>query len=129
MLGATINAVDVGYINRKGKWLWRTFIQDLMTANIPFNLACGIARSGAYNRTLTPFGFQVSNTQLQESPSVHCNVSVYECWKMKTPMLLVHGEVDNNPELLPCKPNATFKRGAWSSSKNGDLPKKSWLCS
>ncbi|MBW6499280.1 MAG: prolyl oligopeptidase family serine peptidase [Bacteroidales bacterium] len=76
-----------------------------MTANLLSHsnlFAAGVARSGAYNRTLTPFGFQgeertywqASETYDLMSPFMHAD-------KMKTPMLLIHGIDDNNSGTFP----------------------------
>ena len=62
----------------------------------------GIARSGAYNRTLTPFGFQAEERTYWEAPDVYYNMSPFSfANKIKTPLLLVHGEMDNNPGTFP----------------------------
>src|SRR5690554_7659533 len=59
--------------------------------------AAGIARSGAYNRTLTPFGFQSEQRNYWEAPEVYNEMSPFmNADKMKYPLLLVHGEADNN---------------------------------
>lgn len=57
----------------------------------------GVARSGAYNRTLTPFGFQGERRTFWEAKNTYLNVSpFYEAEKMKRPMLLIHGQADDN---------------------------------
>jgi dipeptidyl aminopeptidase/acylaminoacyl peptidase len=59
--------------------------------------AAGIARSGAYNRSLTPFGFQSERRSFWEAPSVYMNVSPFShATKIKEPLLLIHGAADNN---------------------------------
>jgi dipeptidyl aminopeptidase/acylaminoacyl peptidase len=76
-----------------------------MTANLLAHsdiFRTGIARSGAYNRTLTPFGFQAEqrtyweavDTYTQMSPFTHAN-------KIKEPILLIHGEADDNSGTFP----------------------------
>lgn len=71
-----------------------------MTANLLAHcdlFAAGIARSGAYNRTLTPFGFQNESRTLWESPNVYLAMSPFmSADKLKTPILLIHGQADNN---------------------------------
>lgn len=58
----------------------------------------GIARSGAYNRTLTPFGFQNERRTLWEAPEMYLKVSpLMYADKIKEPLLLLHGDADNNP--------------------------------
>ena len=72
-----------------------------MTANLlahSDDYAYGIARSGAYNRTLTPFGFQSERRSFWEAKDVYMNVSPFNfADKIKKPLLLIHGEADNNP--------------------------------
>jgi len=73
-----------------------------MTANLlahcPDLFCCGIARSGAYNRTLTPFGFQSEQRSLWEVSDVYHTMSPFQnAHKVKKPILLIHGDEDNNP--------------------------------
>ena len=76
-----------------------------MTANLLAHsdlFAAGIARSGAYNRTLTPFGFQSEERTLWESPDVYMKMSPFMyADKIHTPILLIHGEADNNSGTFP----------------------------
>lgn len=76
-----------------------------MTANLLAHtdlFAAGIARSGAYNRTLTPFGFQSEERTLWQAPEVYSNMSPFNfADKIKTPILLIHGEADNNSGTFP----------------------------
>ena len=75
-----------------------------MTANLLAHtnfFAAGIARSGAYNRTLTPFGFQAEERTFWEAPETYIKMSPFtHADKIKTPLLLIHGEADNNSCLL-----------------------------
>ncbi|PKI48186.1 hypothetical protein CRG98_031451 [Punica granatum] len=76
-----------------------------MTANLlahaPHLFCCGIARSGAYNRTLTPFGFQNEDRTLWEATNTYVEMSPFmSANKIKKPILLIHGEEDNNPGTL-----------------------------
>ena len=73
-----------------------------MTANLlaaaPGLFAAGIARSGAYNRTLTPFGFQSERRSYWEAPDVYHRLSPFtHADKIVDPLLLIHGAEDNNP--------------------------------
>jgi dipeptidyl aminopeptidase/acylaminoacyl peptidase len=62
----------------------------------------GIARSGAYNRTLTPFGFQNEDRTYWEDPELYYDMSPFSyADKIKTPLLLVHGEMDDNSGTFP----------------------------
>ncbi|HEY8399019.1 MAG TPA: prolyl oligopeptidase family serine peptidase [Flavihumibacter sp.] len=76
-----------------------------MTANLLAHtnlFKAGIARSGAYNRTLTPFGFQAEERTYWEAPEVYYNMSPFNfANKIKTPILLLHGEMDNNSGTFP----------------------------
>jgi len=76
-----------------------------MTANLLAHsdlFAAGIARSGAYNRTLTPFGFQAEPRTYWEAPDVYYNMSPFmHADKVKTPILLIHGIADNNSGTFP----------------------------
>lgn len=98
---AAINAVDsLGYIDRDRIAVGGHSYGAFMTANLLTHsdlFAAGIARSGAYNRTLTPFGFQSEERNYWKSPEVYNNMSPFmNAHKMKTPLLLTHGEDDNN---------------------------------
>jgi dipeptidyl aminopeptidase/acylaminoacyl peptidase len=62
----------------------------------------GIARSGAYNRTLTPFGFQAEERTLWEAPEIYFKMSPFmHADKVNEPILLIHGEADNNSGTFP----------------------------
>jgi len=83
-----------------------------MTANLLARcdlFAAGIARSGAYNRTLTPFGFQSERRTLWEAPETYINMSPFmHADKIKTPILLIHGEADNNSGTFPIQSERLF---------------------
>ncbi len=76
-----------------------------MTANLLAHTSlfkAGIARSGAYNRTLTPFGFQGEERTYWETPEVYYDMSPFShAGKIKTPLLLIHGDADNNSGTFP----------------------------
>ena len=98
---AAIDAVDnLGYIDRKKVAVGGHSYGAFMTANLLSHsdlFAAGIARSGAYNRTLTPFGFQSEERSYWKAPDVYNTMSPFmNADKMKTPMLIIHGEADNN---------------------------------
>ncbi|MDQ6758153.1 MAG: prolyl oligopeptidase family serine peptidase [Bacteroidota bacterium] len=62
----------------------------------------GISRSGAYNRTLTPFGFQNEERTYWQAPDVYFKMSPFNyADKIKTPLLMIHGEADNNSGTFP----------------------------
>ncbi len=76
-----------------------------MTANLLSHCSlfkAGIARSGAYNRTLTPFGFQSELRTIWEAPELYMKVSPFMyADKINAPILLIHGEADNNSGTFP----------------------------
>lgn len=83
-----------------------------MTANLLANsdlFAAGIARSGAFNRTLTPFGFQSERRTLWEAPEIYFKISPFmHAHKINEPILLIHGEVDNNSGTYPFQSKRLF---------------------
>jgi dipeptidyl aminopeptidase/acylaminoacyl peptidase len=83
-----------------------------MTANLLAHcnlFAAGIARSGAYNRTLTPFGFQSERRTLWEAPETYVKMSPFMfADKIKTPLLLIHGMADNNSGTFPIQSERLF---------------------
>lgn len=83
-----------------------------MTANLLAHsdlFRAGIARSGAYNRTLTPFGFQAEQRTFWEAPDLYARMSPF--WyahQINEPMLLIHGEADNNSGTFPVQSERMF---------------------
>jgi dipeptidyl aminopeptidase/acylaminoacyl peptidase len=62
----------------------------------------GIARSGAYNRSLTPFGFQNEDRTYWQDPQLYYAMSPFNfADKITTPLLLTHGEMDDNSGTFP----------------------------
>jgi dipeptidyl aminopeptidase/acylaminoacyl peptidase len=111
---AAIDAVDkLGYINRKKVAIGGHSYGAFMTANLLTHcdlFACGIARSGAYNRTLTPFGFQSEQRNYWDVPAIYNEMSPFmTADKMKTPLLLVHGDADNNPGTFTLQSERYFQ--------------------
>jgi dipeptidyl aminopeptidase/acylaminoacyl peptidase len=76
-----------------------------MTANLLANsdlFSAGIARSGAYNRTLTPFGFQAEERTYWQAPEVYFKMSPFmHANDIDEPILLIHGQMDNNSGTHP----------------------------
>jgi dipeptidyl aminopeptidase/acylaminoacyl peptidase len=83
-----------------------------MTANLLAHsdlFKAGIARSGAYNRTLTPFGFQNEERTYWQAPEIYYKMSPFSyADKIKTPILLIHGEADNNSGTFPLQSERLF---------------------
>jgi len=129
---AAIDAVDkLGYIDRTRVGVGGHSYGAFMTANLLEHtklFACGIARSGAYNRTLTPFGFQSEQRNYWEVPNVYNTMSPFmNADKMKTPLLLVHGEADNNPGTFTLQTERYFQalKGLGAPVRMVILPKES----
>ena len=76
-----------------------------MTANLLAHtdlFRAGIARSGAYNRTLTPFGFQAEQRNYWQATDVYTQMSPFTfADRIKAPILLIHGQADDNPGTFP----------------------------
>ena len=83
-----------------------------MTANLLAHtnlFKAGIARSGAYNRTLTPFGFQGEDRTYWQAPSLYYDMSPFSyADKIKTPLLLIHGDSDDNQGTFPINSERLF---------------------
>jgi dipeptidyl aminopeptidase/acylaminoacyl peptidase len=102
-----------------------------MTANLLAHtkeFAAGIARSGAYNRTLTPFGFQTERRSYWEAPDVYDQVSPFRyADRITAPLLLIHGERDANPGTFPIQSERLFQaiRGNGGTARLVMLPYES----
>ncbi|MBC7651855.1 MAG: S9 family peptidase [Deinococcales bacterium] len=83
-----------------------------MTANLLAHtnlFKAGLARSGAYNRTLTPFGFQNEERTYWQAPQLYFEMSPFSyADKIKTPILLIHGDSDDNPGTFPINSERLF---------------------
>lgn len=129
---AAIDAVDeLGYIDRSRVAVGGHSYGAFMTANLLTHsdlFAAGIARSGAYNRTLTPFGFQAEERNYWEAPSVYNTMSPFmNADKMKTPLLLIHGGDDNNSGTHTMQSERYFNalKGLGAPARLVILPKES----
>lgn len=129
---AAIDAVDnLGYIDRDKVAVGGHSYGAFMTANLLSHsdmYAAGIARSGAYNRTLTPFGFQSEERSYWEAPEIYYNMSPFmHADKMKTPLLLIHGVADNNSGTYPLQSERYFNalKGLGAPVRLVMLPKES----
>ena len=99
-----------------------------MTANLLAHtdlFRAGVARSGAYNRTLTPFGFQNEQRTLWEAPETYLNMSPFIfASKLKEPILFTHGEMDDNTGTYPIQSDRMFAavRGNGGTARLVTLP-------
>lgn len=129
---AAIDAVDaMGYIDPNRIAVGGHSYGAFMTANLLTHsnlFAAGIARSGAYNRTLTPFGFQSEERNYWEAPDIYNTMSPFmNAHKMKTPLLLIHGQADNNSGTYPMQSERYFNalKGLGAPARLVMLPKES----
>ena len=129
---AAIDAVDsMGFINKERVAIGGHSYGAFMVANLLSHsnlFAAGIARSGAYNRTLTPFGFQSEERNYWEAPEIYYQMSPFmHADKIKTPILLIHGEADNNSGTYPLQSQRYFNalKGLGVTTRLVILPKES----
>jgi dipeptidyl aminopeptidase/acylaminoacyl peptidase len=98
-------AVEMGIADRDRIGVYGHSYGAFMTANLLAHTKlfhAAVAESGAYNRTLTPFGFQAERRTFWEASDVYTKMSPF--WfadKIKTPVLLIHGEADDNTGTFP----------------------------
>ena len=106
-------AVDRGFADREKVVVGGHSYGAFMTANLLAHsdlFATGIARSGAYNRTLTPFGFQSERRTFWEAPDAYFAVSPFmHADKINEPLLMIHGEIDNNSGTFPMQSERLFQ--------------------
>ena len=123
--------VDMGVGDRDRVGVGGHSYGAFMTANLLAHsdlFAAGIARSGAYNRTLTPFGFQREERTYWEDPDLYNYMSPFmHANKVNEPILLIHGEEDNNSGTFPIQSVRFFNaiKGHGGTSKLVMLPKES----
>ena len=102
-----------------------------MTANLLAHcdlFKAGIARSGAYNRTLTPFGFQSERRSFWDAKDIYFGISPFmHAHKINEPILLVHGENDNNSGTFPMQSKRMYQaiKGNGGSVRLVMLPNES----
>jgi len=106
-------AVEMGVTDRKrvgvGGHSYGAFMTDNLLARSDLFKA-GIAESGAPNRTLTPFGFQNERRTIWQAPETYLKMSPFMyADKIKTPLLLIHGEMDDNDGTFPIQSERMFE--------------------
>ncbi|MGE5812855.1 MAG: prolyl oligopeptidase family serine peptidase [Acidobacteriota bacterium] len=109
---AVDKAVEMGIADRDRIGVGGHSYGAFMTANLLAHsdiFRAGIARSGAYNRTLTPFGFQNERRTFWEVPEVYSRMSpFFYADKINEPILLIHGEMDDNSGTFPIQSERLF---------------------
>ncbi|MDD2595603.1 MAG: prolyl oligopeptidase family serine peptidase [Bacteroidales bacterium] len=111
---AAINFVDsIGVGDRDRVAVSGHSYGGFMTANLLAHtklFRAGIARSGAYNRSLTPFGFQSERRNYWKAKSIYDTMSPFTyADKLKTPILLIHGQMDNNSGTFPIQSERLYQ--------------------
>ncbi|QEL14439.1 S9 family peptidase [Limnoglobus roseus] len=106
-------AVEMGPVDRDRIGVGGHSYGAFMTANLLAHsdlFRAGIARSGAYNRTLTPFGFQNERRTFWEAPGVYATMSPFNnVTKINEPILLIHGAADDNPGTFPVQSERLYQ--------------------
>jgi dipeptidyl aminopeptidase/acylaminoacyl peptidase len=110
---AVDKAVSMGIVDRDRVIAGGHSYGAFMTANLLAHsdiFRAGIARSGAYNRTLTPFGFQNERRTFWEIPQVYGQMSpFFYADKINEPILLIHGEADDNSGTFPIQSERLYR--------------------
>jgi dipeptidyl aminopeptidase/acylaminoacyl peptidase len=106
-------AVEMGVADRDRVCVGGHSYGAFMTANLLAHcdlFKAGVARSGAYNRTLTPFGFQSERRSFWNAKDVYFNISPFmHADKINEPILLIHGEKDNNSGTFPIQSKRMYQ--------------------
>ena len=98
--GASLGVVDPKRVAVMGHSYGAFMTANLLAHSDMFR--AGIARSGAYNRTLTPYGFQAEERTYWQAPEVYYKMSPFSyADKIKIPLLMIHGEADDNQGTFP----------------------------
>jgi dipeptidyl aminopeptidase/acylaminoacyl peptidase len=111
---AAIDAVDrMGVVDPKRVGVMGHSYGAFMVANLLAHsdlFAAGLARSGAYNRSLTPFGFQAEERTYWQAQSIYLRMSPFNyADKINEPLLLIHGDADNNPGTFTLQSERLFQ--------------------
>ena len=123
--------VRLGIVDAKRVGVMGHSYGAFMTANLLAHSSlfkAGLARSGAYNRTLTPYGFQGEERTFWQAPEVYNAMSPFNyADKIKTPILLIHGEADNNSGTFPIQSERFYAalKGQGATARYVVLPAES----
>jgi dipeptidyl aminopeptidase/acylaminoacyl peptidase len=124
-------AVEEGVADRNRVGIGGHSYGAFMTANILAHsdlFKAGIANSGAYNRTLTPFGYQSERRTLWEAPETYVAVSpLFAADGLEEPVLFVHGAIDDNDGTYPEQSIGMFRalQGNGGTARLVVLPEES----
>ena len=106
-------AVEMGVTDRDRVGVGGHSYGAFMTANLLAHstlFRAGMAESGAYNRTLTPFGFQSERRTFWEAPDIYMTMSPFaNAQKIKAPLLMIHGEADDNQGTFPIQSDRMYQ--------------------
>jgi dipeptidyl aminopeptidase/acylaminoacyl peptidase len=123
-------AVERGIADRRRVGVGGHSYGAFMTANLLAHcdlFAAGIARSGAYNRTLTPFGFQSERRTIWEAPGAYVKLSpFFSAHEIHAPILFVHGEKDSNSGTFPIQSERMYQavKGNGGTARLVQLPEE-----
>jgi dipeptidyl aminopeptidase/acylaminoacyl peptidase len=121
-------AVELGVTDRDRVGVMGHSHGALMTANLlawSDLFRAGVGMSGAYNHTLRPFGFQNERRNLYQARDTYLKLSpLLYADRIKSPLLLIHGERDNNPGTVPLQSEKLFEaiRGTGGTARLVMLP-------
>jgi dipeptidyl aminopeptidase/acylaminoacyl peptidase len=121
-------AVELGVVDRDRIGVTGHSHGAMMTANLVAHtdlFRAGVATSGAYNKTLTPFGFQNERRSVWNALDTYLKVSPYfYANKMRAPLLLIHGADDANPGTTPLQSEQLYEaiRGNGGTTRLVMLP-------
>jgi dipeptidyl aminopeptidase/acylaminoacyl peptidase len=105
---ATMGVVDPKRVGVMGHSYGAFMVANLLAHSDLF--AAGIARSGAYNRSLTPFGFQAEERTYWQAQALYTRMSPFTyADKINEPLLLIHGDADNNPGTFTLQSERLFQ--------------------
>lgn len=124
--GASLGVLDPNRVGVGGHSYGAFMTANLLAHSDIFK--AGIARSGAYNRTLTPFGFQAEERTYWQAPEVYTQMSPFSyADKLKEPILFIHGEADNNSGTFPIQTERFYNaiKGHGGTSRYVVLPYES----
>ncbi len=129
---AAVNAiVELGVADRDRIGVGGHSYGAFMTANLLAHsrlFRAGLARSGAYNRTLTPFGFQAEQRSYWQAQEIYTTMSPFTyADRIKDPILLVHGMADNNTGTFPVQSERMYAalKGNGATVRYVQLPAES----